>query len=394
MIKLTSALPTYNLKNKRVILRTDWNVPRSTSGAILDDYKLRASLTTLEYLYNHGAHVIILTHSGRPEKNKPELSTDIFIPWLKKQKHALPACFAPTIQQARELQRNTENKIILLENMRFFTEEASLDTSFAQELAALGDYFVQDAFGVCHRNSCSMTVLPRLFTPETRTIGFLIEHELKNLETLVHNPQKPYTLLQGGIKISTKLPLLTNMLDHVDQILISTPLAFTFLKAQNYEIGKSYYEPEMLTQATDFLHKAHEQAIPVILPIDYQVTTRNFDHPYPLVIKENFEKDDCGVSIGPKTAALYNAYLKKSATIFINGLPGNQAYPETLEGSRLILQALLDKKNYIIGGGDSLAIVAQTGFEHSPLSRHMSTGGGATLAYVSNQMLPGLVMFQ
>src|SRR3989338_9148925 len=109
MIKLTSALPTYNLKNKRVILRTDWNVPRSTSGAILDDYKLRAFLTTLEYLYNHGAHVIILTHSGRPEKNKPELSTDIFIPWLKKQKHALPACFAPTIQQARELQRNTEN---------------------------------------------------------------------------------------------------------------------------------------------------------------------------------------------------------------------------------------------------------------------------------------------
>ncbi|MFT6765274.1 MAG: phosphoglycerate kinase [Alteromonas naphthalenivorans] len=386
---MQSQLPKASLKNKRVILRADLNVPRKPDGSIASDFRIKALLPTINLILKKGGKVILLTHCGRPVKKSKKLSTKTLVDWFKKNDYH--AVFAPTVEKAQSMSTKDNNNIVIVENLRFFDGEQTEDKTFAQELAALGDYYVNDAFALLHRNNTSITLLPKLFAPNKRTIGLLIEKELCELDALMQKSKSPFVILQGGIKGSTKLLLLQTLLDKADTILISTPLCFSFLKAQNKNVGASFTEDGLLPHIEKFLQAAKEKNVNVVLPIDYQVSSKSFYEPHVLREVTSIQNNDTGVSIGPKTAVLFSNYIKKAKTVFANGLPGNYVYPETLEGTRMLLQALRQTNGlHILAGGDSVALVEKLGFNDV---EYLSTGGGATLAYLSGQTLAGLAVF-
>jgi phosphoglycerate kinase len=386
---MQSNLKKASFTNKRIILRADLNVPRRTDGSIANDFRIKALLPTIKLIKKKNGKVILLTHCGRPTKKERKLSTKVFVDWFKK--HGLSAVFAPTIEKAQIISNTKNTNIVVVENLRFFEGEQSNSADFAKELASLGDYYVNDAFALLHRDEASITLLPKLFTPKKRTIGLLIEQELKELDKLLEQSESPFVMLQGGIKGKTKLTLLQTLLNKVDTILISTPLCFSFLKAQNQEVGKSFTEDDLEPDIIDFLQAAEKNNVNVVLPIDYQVSSQDFNKPHALREVDTLQATDTGISIGPKTATLFAKYFKQSKTVFANGLPGNRMYPETLEGTRVLLHALRYTNGlHILAGGDSVALVEQLGFDDVG---HLSTGGGATLAYMSGKTLPGLTIF-
>ena len=386
---MQSKLKTENLKNKRVILRADLNVPRKPDGTIANDFRIKAILPTIDLIQKNNGKIILLTHCGRPTQQEDNLSTKLFIDWFKKNGYL--AIFAPTIEAAQELSKKKDLDIVIVENVRFWPEEKMNDTSFAKQLAALGDYYVNDAFGSLHKNDTSLTKLPEQFTPTERTIGLLVERELKELNSILKRTQSPFVVMQGGVKGTTKLLLLKTMFKKIDTILISTPLCFSFLKAQNKNVGNSFVEKDLVPEIKNFLQEAEKNNVTIVLPVDYQVSSKTFNEPHALREATTLAKEDTGISIGPKTAALFAAHLKTSKTVFINGLPGNSIYPETMEGTRTLLQALMHTNGtHIITGGDSINLVQQLGFDDVG---YLSTGGGSTLAYLSGKTLPGLALF-
>lgn len=374
------------LQDKRVLLRADLNVPRKPDGSIANDFRIKALLPTLDLILEKGGKIILLTHCGQPKKKEPRLSTKIFVDWFKK--HGYSTIFAPTLEKAQEISTQKNTNLIILENLRFWPQEQTNDTTFAKQLAELGDYYVNDAFGALHRTDTSLTILPKLFSPNKKTIGLLIEKELHKLNEIRTHAQSPFVLLQGGVKGKTKLALLKALLHKATTILISTPLCFSFLKAQNKNTGSSFIEDDLLPHIKDFLTTASKNNVEIILPIDYQVSTHNFEKPSKLHEVTTLKNGDIGISIGPETAKLFAEYLKKSKTVFANGLPGNRNFSETLEGTRILLQALRHTNGlHVLAGGDSIDLVEQLGFNDVG---YLSTGGGATLAYLSGQPLPGL----
>lgn len=386
---MKSNLKEANLKNKRVLLRADLNVPRRTDGTIENDFRIKALLPTINLIREKGGKVILLTHCGRPKKQEKRLSTKVFTSWFKE--HGYHAVFAPTLKKAAELSRKNNKDIVILENLRFFDEEEANDPAFAEQLAQLGYYYVNDAFGMMHRNHASITKLAELFPPNKKTIGLIVEKELQELNQIVKHTKSPFVVLQGGIKGDTKLALLTTLLKKVDTILISTPLCFSFLKAQNKNVGASFVEDDLVPQIKDFMKAAEKNKVTVVLPVDYQVSSKSFKEPHALREVKTLEKNDVGIAIGPKTAKLFSQYLEQSKTVLANGLAGNSTYPETLESTRVLLQTLRKINGiHILAGGDSIALIEHLGFNDVG---YLSTGGGATLAYLSGQTLPGLAVF-
>lgn len=368
-------------------MRADLNVPQNKDGSIASDARIKALLPTLELLKEHAAHVLILTHWGKPNTPDQKLSTKTVAENLTNKGHKTE--FAASIEKAATLIK--KHKLVMLENLRFWKEEYEQHTAFAKKLAALGDYYVNDAFGALHRNHCSVTTLADCFTPENKSIGLLVEKELKALNTLRAHTKPPFVILQGGAKGSTKLALLSKLLSKANTILVSTPLCFSFLKAQNKNVGDSFVEEDLIPEIKKFLRAASKNNVTVLLPIDYQVSSHTFEDPKRVRIQQTLRDGDVGISIGPETAVRFAQALKSSKTVFMNGLPGNIHYPETIEGTRVLLQALSQTNGlHIIAGGDSLALVGSLGFTHLG---HLSTGGGATLAYLSGQPLPGLASF-
>lgn len=386
---MKSNLKEANLKNKRVLLRADLNVPRRSDGTIENDFRIKALLPTINLINEKGGKVILLTHCGRPKKQEKRLSTKVFTSWFKE--HGYHAIFAPTLKKAAELSRKNNKDIVILENLRFFEEEEANDEAFANKLAELGYYYVNDAFSVMHRDHASITTLAKLFAPDKRTIGLIVEKEIQELTTILKKTKSPFVVLQGGIKGDTKISLLQALLKKVDTILISTPLCFSFLKAQNKNVGLSFVEDALIPQIKDFMQAAEKNNVTVVLPVDYQVSSKSFKDPHDLRESKTIGTGNIGVSIGPKTANLFSEHLQQSKTVFVNGLAGNNLYPETLEGTRVLLQALRHVNGvHIIAGGDSIALVEHLGFNDVG---YLSTGGGATLAYLSGQTLPGLAVF-
>ena len=386
---MKSNLKKANLKNKRVLLRADLNVPRRHDGTIENDFRIKALLPTINLIQSSGGKVILLTHCGRPKKQEKRLSTKVFTCWFKE--HGYHAVFAPTLKKAEELSRKNNSDIVILENLRFFDEEEANDPAFAKKLSQLGYYYVNDAFAVLHRDHASITKLAELFDPEKRTIGLIVEKELQELNHILKKTKSPFVVLQGGIKGETKIALLKTLLKKIDTILISTPLCFSFLKALNKNVGASFVEDALLPQIKDFMKSAEENKVAIVLPVDYQVSSNSFNKPDKLREATKLSEGDIGISIGPKTAKLFVEYLQGSKTVFANGLGGNSIYPETLEGTRVLLQALRQLNGiHIIAGGDSIALVEHLGFNDVG---YLSTGGGATLAYLSGQTLPGLAVF-
>ena len=382
-----STLSEWKINGARIIVRADLNGSRGPNGEFFDDFRLKALCPTLSLIIKKGGLITLIGHSGRPTKKSSDLSLFPLCSWLEKK--GFTVTFAQDIDEAKRLSKKTTAQILLVENIRFFPEETNCDLTFAQELAQLGTYFVQDAFGSLHRSSASISVLHSLFAVSRKSIGLLVEEELKNLSMITNNPPKPFTLIIGGNKPETKIPLIKKLLDHVSTILLCPPLVFTFLKTSNIETGRSLIDDTQWDNAVEIINEAKKRGITLVTPLDYLVTTGTIEKPFPLSTARTINSTQIGISVGPETIALFKRHITNARTILFNGAPGLKEHPETLEASRCILQALqLSNAQKVIAGGDTVALAHY--FKYSDHTTFFSTGGGSTLAYLTGETLPGL----
>lgn len=387
-MNITSKLPTWHLEDKLVFLRADLNVPM-IGQTIISDFRLRSLQPTLNFILEHEGSIILVTHIGRPKKPNPDLSTKVLLPWFEK--HGYHVVFAENIEKAQHIKLKPR-QILLLENIRFFSGEKGRDPSFAQKLAQLAEYYVNDAFGVAHRHDTSVTLVAEQFRPEKRTIGFLIERELTMFNQLMKNPEQPFLTISGGGKITDKIPLLQGMLAKTQTVLLCPAIVFTFAKAVNKQIGRSLVDDGLLDHCKKIIEYAQKHTIRLLFPVDYQIADKAIEGPLSIVDAENFPTDSVGISIGPKTVKLFLQEIQTAHTIFFNAAMGFAHRPETRHSTNELLQAIAHASGTsIIAGGDSVAAAQQLGIENN--IDHLSTGGGAALAYLSGQKLPALEFF-
>lgn len=387
---LRSKLSSLNLEKKRVLVRADCNVPLK-NGTIENDFRLRALLPTLQFIAQRGAKIILATHLGRPKDTDPALSTKKLISWFEQ--HGFTIVFAPTVENAQKLSTQHDQSLVLIENLRFFPGETTHDNNFAQQLARCGDIYVNDAFAAVHRNNSSLALTPLFFSFEKRTIGLLIEREIQALNRLIDSPAQPFLVLCGGGKIETKIPLIAAVLEQNATIALLPSTVFTFLKAEGHEIGASLVETDQLKTVHSLL-AAKNNKNKFIFPADYlvapSITTKQWDLSF--VPAAQFPKNYFGISIGPHTVNTLKKYIEQAQTIFFNAAVGFPQHPETLEPAIELLKAIGQSAGYtVVGGGDSVALAFKAGV--AAQVDFLSTGGGATLAYVGKQPLPGLDSF-
>lgn len=378
------------LTGKRVLVRVDYNVPMNDKGEITDFIRIEASLPTLHYLLDQGAAVILLAHLGRPKgKVNPKFSLKPVAEALSQLIHRpvqfCSDCVGKEAQAAAAQLRNGD--ILLLENLRFHPEEEKNDPHFAQELASLGDVFVNDGFGVSHRAHASVEGITH-YLPAVA--GFLLEKEIAYLGNAVDKPQRPFAAIIGGAKVADKIAVIRSLIKKADVILIGGGMANTFLAAKGYNLGKSLVEKESLGIAKDLLAEAAAQKTKMLLPVDL-IMAASFSN------EADHEAEDLdalnpeymALDIGPKTAELYAQTLAGMKTIVWNGPMGVFEMPNYAEGTRRVAEAMAASDGItIVGGGDSAAAVKQMGLADK--MSHVSTGGGASLEYLEGKVLPGL----
>ncbi|MBI3997092.1 MAG: phosphoglycerate kinase [Candidatus Omnitrophica bacterium] len=384
-----------NAKGKRVLIRVDFNVPLDkATGAITDDTRIRESLPTIRYCLEQGAAVILMSHLGRPDgKNVPSMSLQPVATrlgeLLQRSVTFLPDCVGPEIEAKVKALRPGE--IALLENLRFYAEEEKNDPAFAAKLAALGEIYVNDAFGTAHRAHASTEGVARILPG---VAGFLIEKEMKYLDGALSKPVRPYVAILGGAKVSDKIAVITRLLDQVDKLLIGGGMSYTFLKAKGQAIGNSRCEKDKLDLANELMAKAAKRKVEFLLPVDHVITT-SLDAGSPVQtvpvgkIPDGWE----GVDVGPQTRQRFADALKGAKTVIWNGPLGVFEQPRFAEGSKAIAQVLAGLgATTVIGGGDSAACVQQLGLA-SKMS-HISTGGGASLEFLEGKVLPGIAILR
>lgn len=388
-----------SLAGKKVILRCDLNVPLK-DGKITDDGRIRASLPTIKHLVDQGAGVIICSHLGRPE-GAPDAQYSLATVALRLEELlGQPVIFAedsvgPKAKAASNLL--TDGGVVLLENLRFNPGEASKDeaerTAFAGQLAELGDAMVSDGFGVVHRKQASVFELAKILPSYA---GLLISSELEVLEKLTENPERPYTVVLGGSKVSDKLGVIGHLLPKVDKIIIGGGMVFTVLAALGHKVGKSLLEADQIEVVRGFLAQAQELGVEVLLPTDIVVAASfapdaEFEVIAASQIEETrFGQGGIGLDIGPDSAEAFADAIVASKTVFWNGPMGVFEFPNFAHGTKAIAKALTEVQGLaVVGGGDSAAAVRALGFADSEFG-HISTGGGASLEYLEGKKLPGL----
>lgn len=386
---LQSQLSSFSLYNKRVLVRVDYNVP-THNNTIMNDFRLQATMATIDYILERGGTVILLTHRGRPQGYDNNLSNEIFVSWFNDKGYSI--IFEPSLSALYEKSLHHKQTILLGENLRFFPEELTNDIQFAHQLARLGDYYVNDAFGVLHRTDTSITTVPTLFLPEARTIGLLIERELAHLNRLLKKTQRPFIAILGGSKITDKIELIESLIGRVDTILLCPALTFTFLYAQGKSVGTSLIDKTLVQQCTAIMKKAEQSSTTIHFPIDYLASATPAHETVSIIDSPEIPNNFFGITVGPKTVSLYAPILAKAATIFFNGVSGFLTDPQTLPYTHQLLQAVNSSSAYsVLGGGDSIAVAQYLNCTDS--IDFISTGGGATIAYISNKQLPGLQVF-
>lgn len=376
-----------DLAGKRVLLRCDLNVPLD-DGRITDDGRVRASVPTIRRLREAGASVIAMSHLGRPE-GAPDPRYSL-APVADRLAELLgePVAFAPD---------TIGDGVTLLENLRFDPREASKDAaereSFAAELASHGDVVVSDGFGVVHRKQASVYELEKALPSAA---GLLIAAELDVLDRLTANPQKPYTVVLGGSKVSDKLGVIDALLPKVDRLLIGGGMLFTFLAAQGHAIGKSLLEESQFDTVRRYLAEAQERGVELVLPTDIVMASGfSADAEHVVAAADALEEtpfgaDGIGLDIGPATAAVFADHIRSSRTVFWNGPMGVFEFPAFAAGTRAVAEALTQVDGLgVVGGGDSAAAVRVLGFADDAFG-HISTGGGASLEFLEGKVLPGL----
>ncbi len=391
---MTSIDDLGDLRGKRVLVRSDLNVPLDGS-TITDDGRIRASLPTLQRLRDAGARVVVVAHLGRP-KGAPEdrYSLRPVAERLGELLGTEVAFATDTVGQSarRTVEGLSDGRLALLENVRFNPGETSKDEderrAFAEELAALADAFVSDGFGVVHRKQASVYDVAQLLP---HAMGGLVSTEVAVLRRLTEDPERPYVVVLGGSKVSDKLGVIDNLLGKADTLLIGGGMVFTFLAAQGHEVGSSLLEADQLETCREYLSRAEESGVRIVLPTDVVVAPEfKADAPATVVAADAIPADQMGLDIGPESAAAFAAALADARTVFWNGPMGVFEFPAFAGGTRAVAQALTEIDGLsVVGGGDSAAAVRTLGFDEDAFG-HISTGGGASLEYLEGKTLPGI----
>lgn len=393
MKKLT--LNALSLKGKKALVRVDFNVPLNKEGAIADDTRIKASLPTIHYILKEGGSVILMSHLGRPDGQKnPKYSLEVcakqLSSLLKKPVLFAPDCIGPTAKKmAKDLK---PGQILLLENLRFHAaeEKPEQDPSFAENLAELGDVYVNDAFGTAHRAHSSTAMITKYF-PNTSAAGLLLQKEIEFLGSAFAHPEHPFYAIIGGAKISTKMGVLLSLLSKVDALFIGGGMSYTFLKAQGISIGDSIHEDDLLNDANLFLETAAQKKVTIYLPVDLVIANRFENEATSKIINtaEGIPPGWQGMDIGPVTSAKWGKAIQDGAMVFWNGPLGVFEFPRFAKGTHEIAKAMAQLNSCtIVGGGDSVAAINQLNLLDA--FTHVSTGGGASLEYIEFGHLPGI----
>ena len=390
MTKLT--VRDIDVKDKRVLVRVDFNVPMNEdTGVITDDSRIRASLPTIQYLVDHKAKVILCSHLGRP-KGAPEAKFSL-APVAKRLAELIGKpvaftsdCIGPEAENAVKAMKSGD--ILLLENLRFHAEEEKNGPDFARALASLADVYVNDAFGTAHRAHASIVGVTKYLQPAVA--GFLLEKELVNLGGILTNPVHPFAALLGGAKVSDKVALIENIISKVDYILIGGGMAATFLKSEGYEVVQSLLEADRIQTAADLIKKTKDNKVNLVLPSDVVITNEVSEKGASQVVTiDKVPKDMKIVDIGPKTFASFTKILTTCKTVFWNGPMGVYEVPQFAKGSIAIAQVLAGlKASTVIGGGSTADMVYD--MKLADKMTFVSTGGGASMSFLSGEILPGV----
>ena len=379
-------------QNKKVILRCDLNVPVK-NGVIGDDGRIVASLSTIQQLLDNNCSIVVIAHLGRP---KGQINPDLSLQPIAKRLGELlnrEVKFSTEILGIKNVTQSlAPGEILMLENIRFLENETSKDEALRNELATelseYGDFYVGDGFGAVHRKHASVYELARLLP---HCAGNLISNEVKVLEKLSSNPDRPYGVVLGGAKVSDKIGVISNLLDKVDVLIVGGGMVFTFLAANGMQIGKSLVETDLVPTVKDLLLRANSLGVKILLPSDIVVAKEFAENSQPLVVAaDQIPMDQMGLDIGPDSANAFADEIKKCKTVFWNGPMGVFEFANFSNGTKVVAQALTEVKGLaVVGGGDSAAAVRKLGFEDNQFG-YISTGGGASLEYLEGKELPGL----
>ncbi|MCL4640301.1 phosphoglycerate kinase [Olivibacter jilunii] len=385
----------FNFSGKKALVRVDFNVPLDENFNITDDNRIKGAKPTIEKILKDGGAVILMSHLGRPKDGPTDkFSLKHIVNHLSKELGVQVAFANDCIgQEAIDKAKNLKNgEVLLLENLRFYKEEEKGDETFAEKLAALGDVYVNDAFGTAHRAHASTAVIAKFF-PQAKYFGYLMAAELKNAEKVLNNPERPFTAIMGGAKVSDKLELIDALLSKVDNLIIGGGMAYTFVKAKGGEIGQSLVELDKLDLANSLVEKAKAKGVQLILPTDSQIADKFandaavYDGP-----NNQIPADKMGLDIGSESAKKFSEVIKSSKTILWNGPMGVFEMDTFAKGTKAVAEAVVEATKEgafsLIGGGDSAAAV--TKFNMTDDVSYVSTGGGALLEYMEGKELPGV----
>ncbi len=388
-------IDNYDFSGKNAIMRVDFNVPLNAERQVTDDTRIKAAIPSIKSILNKGGAVILMSHLGRPIGGPEEkYSLKHVIPSLSAHL-GMEILFADDCigESAISASKNLKaGQVLLLENLRFYKEEEKGDRAFAEKLAKLAAVYVNDAFGTAHRAHASTTIIADFF-PNDKMFGYLIENELNSMDAVLKTPRRPFTAILGGAKVSTKITIIHQMLEKVDNILIGGGMTYTFIKANGGNVGNSLVEEDLLDMAKDVLEQAAKKGVKIYLPLD-QVLADKFDNDANTKITriDNGEEGWMGLDVADKTIEHFSSVIAQSKTILWNGPMGVFEMPNfqngTVEIAKAIAKATKDGAFSLVGGGDSVAAVNQ--FELADQVSYVSTGGGAMLEYLEGKELPGI----
>ncbi|WP_421876910.1 phosphoglycerate kinase [Marinoscillum sp.] len=388
----------FNFRNRKALIRVDFNVPLDEHFNVTDDTRLKAAIPTIKKIIDEGGSAILMSHLGRPKTGPEEkFSLKHIIPDLS-EKLGVNVQFANDCvgEEALEKSKNLgAGQVLLLENVRFYTEETKGDEAFASNLAKLGDIYVNDAFGTAHRAHASTTIVAKSFND--KCCGYVMQQELENAKKVLGEPQRPFTAIMGGAKVSDKILIIERLLDVADNLIIGGGMSYTFSKAKGGNIGQSLLEADKMELTKQLEAKAKEKGVNLILPVDTVIADDfNKDAKKETVAAGNIPDDWQGLDIGPETVKLFSETIEKSKTILWNGPMGVFEFPAFAVGTEAIAKSVVkatDNGGFsLIGGGDSASAINNLGFGDKV--SYVSTGGGALLEYMEGKVLPGVAALE
>ena len=392
-------IDNYNFKGKKVLVRVDFNVPLNENFEITDDTRIRATIPTIQKLRKEGAAVILMSHLGRP-KNGPEEKFSLkHVVKNLSEKLGTEVQFADDCigEQARQKAAALKpGEVLLLENLRFYKEETAGDVEFAKKLASLADVYVNDAFGTAHRAHASTAVIAQFF-PDAKMFGYVMGNELKNINKVLKEGEKPFTAILGGAKVSGKIEIINNLLDKVDNLIIGGGMMFTFIKAKGGKVGNSLVEDELIDTARAAMQKAEELGVQLYIPEDAVIADKfDNDASRKTALSDEIPDGWMGLDIGPKAIETFSRVIENSATLLWNGPMGvfemDNFAKGTLEVAQAIARATAKGAFSLVGGGDSVAAVNK--YHLQDKVSYVSTGGGAMLEYIEGKTLPGVAAIE